>query len=87
MVNDVRKEYHALFKQKAWQIIDANKFHVTVGAKNVLRDYDEMTALEKEEVGNGKEWHASGVHLVYTLFTHRNSGLHLVYTFALDNKC
>ena len=73
MVIDVRKEYHALFKNKSWQIINAYKFHVTKGAKNMLVDYDEMTALEKEEVGNGKEWHASGVHLVYT--------------FALDNKC
>ena len=88
LVNDGRKEYNSQFKKKASPIINAQKFHVTLkGGVTASKDYDEMSSAEKAEVAINKEWHAAGVHHVYTLFTAPELGVHLVYTKALDNKC
>ena len=53
-------------------VLQESKFHVTVNHKLQEIDYEDMDERDKEEVGKTKEWHAAGVHHVYTLFTHRN---------------
>ena len=53
-------------------VLQESKFHVTVKGKLEEIDFEDMDERDKEEVGKTQEWHASGVHYVYTLFTHRN---------------